>query len=174
MNKRFFFIAVLIFFLGNQAHSQIFPRWASGFYKRLFFLKSIDTLRPKLSFYKRGTTDSPTIINVRGYVMDEYDLKNEHDLEIVLEEYWHPELTMTIDLHFEQLPESITYYLEIPKFNAEKTIKAVIPKKISKVTYLEDKRKSAIFKRDKVTWPPMSALDITDIVFPENAKKKEN
>ena len=162
------------FLTGYKANGQIFPRWASGFDKRLFFLKSLDLIRPKLSFYMKGRNDSPEITHVRGYVMDEYDLTNEHDLKIVLEEYWHPELTMTINLHFELLPEEITYYLEIPKFNAGQTIEIVIPKEIRKVTYLDDTRKAAIIVKDKIIWPQMLLFDITNIVFPDYAEKKKD
>lgn len=177
MNKKVFVIILIFFLSGNQARSQMYPRWTTGFFKRLIFLKSVDTLIPALTYYNmyshRSQSESPSIIDVKGYVIDEYNLKNGNDLTIILKNLWHRELSMTIDLHFAQLPEAVVYYLEIPRFNPGRTIRVIIPNKLRKVTHLEDRRKPYLsIKKDKVTWPNMEAFDITDIVFPEYAGKR--
>ena len=156
MNKRFFIIIFFIFFIAfHRTYSQIYPRWTAKNVKRVIFLKSIDTLCPQFNYWSLGNSNSINIIKTLGYAMDEY-VKSEHNLEIVLRkcgtnDLKYKESEMIIDLYFKQIPESINYYLEIPKFNAGQTIRKFIPPKLNKVINMDDKRREPIFGKNRIT-----------------------
>jgi hypothetical protein len=127
--------------------------------------------------------DGKELINIKrntGYSIEDHLSKDDKGkllmklkfYKISSEDSFAP---MTVNLYFGKMLDTINYYLSIPKFKAGTNINVAVPSSLQKKVN-EDiccKGLPVISSDTGISWQPVPAYDLTNIVFPQNKEKNK-